>query len=246
MAEHLQRLTRFRVQERVETLLQAASAPELTYPDCLAQRLTEAVTAQEETHVTMRTVMARCPSRNTLASFAFGFQPAVDRKQLQELATGRFSEQGDQVVFLGPPGPGNTHLAMALGLKAVQQGPRPLCTSATSLGAALTQASAENRLDERLKQYSLPTRLIIAESGSIPLDQHGAHVFFQLISRRYERGSIVLTSNQSFGQGGEVFGHAIIATAILDRLLHHRVVINIKGASYRLRDKQQAGLLKKT
>jgi DNA replication protein DnaC len=117
-------------------------------------------------------------------------------------------------------------------------------TSAMSLVATLTKASAENRLEERLKQYGRPKLLIIDEIGYIPIDQHGAHLFFPLISRRYERGAIMLTSNQSFGQWAEVFGNPIIATAILDRLLHHSVVINSKGASHRLREKQKAGLLK--
>jgi len=166
----------------------------------------------------MRTVMARFPSRKTLESFAFSFQLAVDRNNLQELATGRFIEHGDHVVFLASPGTRKTHLAIALGLKAVQQRYRTLFTSAMSLIAALTKAYAENRLEERLKHYSLPKLLIIDEIGYIPIDQHGAHLFFQLISRRYERGSIMLTSNQSFGQWGDVFGNTIIATAILDRL----------------------------
>lgn len=110
----------------------------------------------------------------------------------------------------------------------------------------MTKAYAENRLEEKLKFYCLPRLLIIDEIGYIPIDRQGAHLFFQLISRRYEKGSILLTSNQSFGHWGEIFGDQVIATAILDRLLHHSIVVNIRGESYRLREKQKAGLLKRT
>lgn len=114
-----------------------------------------------------------------------------------------------------------------------------------ALIASLNKAYAENRLDEKLKYYCVPRLLIIDEIGYVPVDIHGAHLLFQLISRRYERGSIILTSNRGFGQWGEIFEDTIIATAILDRLLHHSNVINIKGESFRLKEKQRAGLLRK-
>jgi DNA replication protein DnaC len=245
LAEHLPRLKLCTIHERLDSLLQEASTQELTSADFLDRLLAEEVAAKPDKHVPMRTAMARFPYRKTCESFDLGFHPSRDRKKSHELATCRFLDHGDNGVLLGPPGTGTTHLAVAMGLKAIHQGYRTLFTSAMSLLATLTKADAENRLEERLKQYARPKLLIIDESGYIPIDQHGAHRFFPLISRRYERGAILLTANQSFGPWGDVFGNPLIATAILDRWLHHRVVLNIKGDSSRLREKQKAGWLRK-
>ena len=153
-------------------------------------------------------------------------------------------EHGENLVILGPPGVGKTHLAVGLGLKAIEHGYRVLFTTAAALITTLTKAGTEGRLDEKLKLYTVPRLLIVDEIGYLPIDRHGANLFFQLVSRRYERGPLLLTSNQSFGSWGEVFGDRVIATAILDRILHHAITLNIRGQSYRLKDKLKAGLVK--
>jgi DNA replication protein DnaC len=241
--EHLKHLKLHRIADKLETRLEEASRNNQPYSDFLDQLLCEEVSAKKEKNISMRTTMARFPFVKTLESFEFAFQPSIDKKRIKELATCRFIGNGENVILLGPPGVGKTHLAVALGVKAITEGYSTLFTQAMPLIACLTKAYAENRVEDRLKFYCQPKLLIIDEIGYIPIDRHGAHLFFQLISRRYERGTLILTSNRSFSQWNEIFGDTVIATAILDRILHHSTTVNIKGNSYRLREKVKAGLL---
>jgi DNA replication protein DnaC len=244
LQDQLQRLRLLKSRERLEALLQEATTEELPYADFLDRLLTEEVTSKTAKHVTMRTHLARFPFVKGLEAFDFSYQPSVDKKQLETLATCHFLEHGDNLVILGPPGVGKTHLAVGLGLKAIERGYRVLFTTAIALIAALTRALSEGRLEEKLKVYTVPRLLIVDEIGYLPIDRVGANLVFQLISRRYERGPMILTSNQSFGNWGEVFGDRVIAAAILDRVLHHAITINIRGNSYRLKEKLKAGLVR--
>lgn len=243
--DNLKLLKLNRTGQQLEILLQEAGKNDVSYSDFLDRLLEEEISLKCEKQMSLNTALAKLPYIKTLEAFDFGFQPSLEPRIIRELATCTFLERAENVIFLGPPGTGKTHLSVALGLKAIQKRYRTLFTSAAALVASLNKAYSENRLDERLKFYCIPRLLIIDEIGYVPVDIHGAHLLFQLISRRYERGSIILTSNRGFGQWGEIFGDTVIATAILDRLLHHSTVINIKGESYRLKEKLRAGLIRK-
>jgi len=231
------------VEARLENLLEQASKDEPSYADFLGQLLGCEVEARRTRYLRARLQLAHLPFVKNFEQFDFNFQPSIDERQIRELRTLRFVHEASNVIFLGPPGVGKTHLSVALAEAAIQAGFGAYFRTAHDLVDDLARAYREGRLDRRMRVYLAPKILIIDEMGYLPLDELGATIFFQLVSARYERGSIVLTSNKSYGDWGSIFGDPIIATAILDRLLHHSTTINIRGESYRLKDRRRAGLL---
>jgi DNA replication protein DnaC len=194
LGEQLQRLRLFKSKERLEALLQEAASQELPYADFLERVLSEEVASKTAKHVSMRTSLARFPFVKSLETFDFAYQPSLDKKQIQTLASCHFIEHGENIVILGPPGVGKSHLAVGLGLKAIEHGYRVLFTTAAGMITTLTKALAEGKLEDKLKFYTVPRLLIIDEIGYLPIERQGANLFFQLISRRYEKGPMILTS----------------------------------------------------
>ncbi len=221
----------------VERLGERARAESWTHEEFLIACLQREVAARESHGGEARIREARFPTRKTLEDFDYNHQRSVKRELIAHLGTLDFVSARENVIFLGPPGTGKTHLSVGLGIRACQAGHRVLFATAAGWVARLASAHAAGRLEMELTKLSRIPLLIVDEVGYIPFEAEAANLFFQLVSSRYERASLIVTSNKPFGRWGEVFGDEIVAAAMIDRLVHHAEVVSLKGDSYRLKDR---------
>ena len=219
-------------------VLEAARQQQWTYETFLERALAAEVDGREQKALIRRYKAARIPKPKSLDAFDFSFQPTLSERRMRELGDLSFLKTNTNVIFLGPPGTGKTHLSLSLACLALAVGHSVLFTSLAELAQSLESASHPGLMRQRLRRYTAPSLLVIDEVGYTKMTQEQAHHFFELVTARYEHGSIILTSNTSFAGWGTLLGDEVLAAALLDRLLHHAEVVTINGPSYRMKDRQ--------
>ena len=221
--------------EAVDGILSKADGGSVTPAEAIQELLGAQINLRNNRRLQAAMRSSRLPAVKTLEEFDFSFQPSIKREQIDSLAELSFLERRENVVLLGPPGVGKTHLAIGLAIAAAQSGRRVYYGTLADLVTSLEEARAAGALKRRLAVLAAPSLMVVDEIGYLPVSQTGAVLFFQLMSRRYEHASTVMTSNKGFEEWGEVLGDEVMAAALIDRILHHCHIVNIRGNSYRMR-----------
>jgi len=239
---NLQYLKLDTIEEILDNYMELAAREEKPTMEVLDYLLEQERKHRDAAAIERKMKSAVFPVIKTLEDFDFDFQPSIERSVIEDLATLRFVHNAENVVLLGPPGVGKSHLATALGIEAVKAGFSAYFVNASDLIERLKKANREGVFEKKIRDFTKYKLLIIDEIGYLPFDEEGAHCLFQLISKRYEKSSTIFTSNKSYGEWGEIFQDHVIAAAVLDRILHHSTTINIKGESYRLKERKNQGI----
>lgn len=242
LRENLLQLKMFTAEGIVDSVLEQAVSKDMSAVEVLDHLLGEEVRSRRASTIETRTRLAGFPTRKTLDEFDLSFQPSIDKRLFSDLRTLRFVANHENVIVLGPPGVGKTHIAIGLGMEAIRAGYSAYHANSAIMIEKLKRSGMRGTLDRTLRKLSGYRVLIVDEIGYLPMDREGSHLFFQLVSRRYEKGSTIFTSNKSYGEWGEVLGDNVIASAVLDRILHHSITVNVKGESYRMRARKKAGV----
>ncbi len=227
------------IAKTLEVRNEQAIKEKLSYMEFLELLIEDELANRKDKSYKKRFQKAHFPFTKTLEEYDFNFQPTLNRQEIYNLATCEFIRKKENVVFIGPPGTGKTHLSISIGIKALQQGYKVIFTTVSDMMSALFESKADNSYVQKLKYYLSSDLLILDELGFRKLNEHIVDQFYEIISQRYEKGSLIITSNKTFDEWGNIFWDSILASAILDRIVHHCHLVLIKGESYRMREQKE-------